>query len=429
IDVSRTNCVTKTLSNTPFTLTVAALSLNVSATDVSVCVGSPTTLIGAVSGGTGFYQFRWTSTPPGFSSSSSSPTVSPTSNVRYNLEVEDNAGNIVTDFVDISVNPNPVADIIPAPLETTLRTEYTIENRYYQLYGSPAGGIFTGPGVAPQSDGNYYFNPQLAGVSNNHQIVYNFSDVNGCSGQDTETFKVTPIAINNLDLSYCQSIATDGSLSPIITLGNAMLNPTYQFTRLVFYYEFNTPPYYCFGEVVPVYPFCGGPNPLTISSYQVVTDIQFPFAPVLRPATYTLNLDVLRNNYGFTAPDRRFYIFIYGKNAAGVETFTTYQPFEVLKNDASPTVVGINENGNICSDLAPITLSSSEPAYTITNFTMAPGAYSGSLSGTNNSEFDPGHASLAGADERPLTITMSYNDTKNCPNSVIRKFNWVKKPD
>lgn len=429
IDVSRTNCVTKTLSNTPFTLTVAALSLNVSATDVSVCVGSPTTLIGAVSGGTGFYQFRWTSTPPGFSSSSSSPTVSPTSNVRYNLEVEDNAGNIVTDFVDISVNPNPVADIIPAPLETTLRKEYTIENRYYQLYGSPAGGVFAGPGVTLQGDGNYYFNPQSAGVGNNHQIVYTYTNGSGCSGQDTETFKVTPSAINNLDLSYCQSIATDGSLSPIITLGNAMLNPTYQFTRLVFYYEFNTPPYYCFGEVVPVYPFCGGPNPLTISSYQVVTDIQFPFAPVLRPATYTLNLDVLRNNYGFTAPDRRFYIFIYGKNAAGVETFTTYQPFEVLKNDASPTVVGINENGNICSDLAPITLSSSEPAYTITNFTMAPGAYSGSLSGTNNSEFDPGHASLAGADERPLTITMSYNDTKNCPNSVIRKFNWVKKPD
>jgi hypothetical protein len=429
VDVSRTNCVTKTLSNTPFTLTVAALSVNVSATDVSVCQGSSTTLIGAVTGGTGFYQFRWTSTPAGYSSSSSSPTVTPPSNIRYNLEVEDNAGNIVTDFVDVVVNPNPIVDIIPTPPATSVRKEYTIENRFYELNGSPAGGVFSGPGITLQSDGKYYFNPQSAGVSNNHQIVYIYTNGNGCSGQDTETFKVTPAAINNLDLSYCQSITTDGSLSPIITLGNAMLNPTYQFTRLVFYYEFNVAPYYCFSEVVPIYPFCGGPNPLSVSSTQVVNDIQFPFLPVVRPATYTLNLDVLRNNYGFTIEDKRFYIFVYGKDILGNETFTTFQPFEVLKNDASPAIAGINENANICSDLAPITLSSSEPAYTITNFTIAPGAYSGSLSGTNNRDFNPGHVSLAGADERPLAITMSYNDTKNCPNSVIRKFSWVKKPD
>lgn len=429
IDVSRTNCVTKTLSNTPFTLTVASLSVNVSATDVSVCNGSPTTLIGAVTGGTGFYQFRWTSNPPGYSSSSSSPTVTPTSNIQYILEVEDNANNIVTDFIDISVNPNPVADIIPTPPATSVRKEYTVENRFYELNGSPAGGVFSGPGITLQSDGKYYFNPQSAGVGSNHQIVYIYTNGNGCSGQDTETFKVTPAAINNLDLSYCQSITTDGSLSPIITLGNAMLNPTYQFTRLVFYYEFNVAPYYCFSEVVPIYPFCGGPNPLSVSSTQVVNDIQFPFLPVVRPATYTLNLDVLRNNYGFTIEDKRFYIFVYGKDVLGNETFTTFQPFEVLKNDASPAIVGINENANVCSDLAPITLSSSEPAYTVTNFSMAPGAYSGSLSGTNNSQFNPSHASLSGADERPLTVTMNYNDTKNCPNSVIRKFNWIKKPD
>ncbi|MBK7650979.1 MAG: hypothetical protein IPJ20_09855 [Flammeovirgaceae bacterium] len=95
---------------------MASLSVNVSATDVSVCQGSSTTLIGAVTGGTGFYQFRWTSTPAGYSSSSSSPTVTPPSNIiSYNLEVEDNAGNTVTDFVDVVVNPVPSASFIPNP--------------------------------------------------------------------------------------------------------------------------------------------------------------------------------------------------------------------------------------------------------------------------------------------------------------------------
>ncbi|MBK8292329.1 MAG: Ig-like domain-containing protein [Flammeovirgaceae bacterium] len=179
VDVSRTNCVTKTLSNTPFTLTVAALSVNVSATDVSVCQGSSTTLIGAVTGGTGFYQFRWTSTPAGYSSSSSSPTVTPPSNIRYNLEVEDNAGNIVTDFVDVVVNPVPSATFIPnpgippfIPAETSVRVNYVVEDRDYLVSGSPAGGEFTGQGTIKKSDGKYYFNPANAGLGNYHQIVY-----------------------------------------------------------------------------------------------------------------------------------------------------------------------------------------------------------------------------------------------------------------
>jgi hypothetical protein len=429
IDVSRTGCTTKTLINTPFTLTVASLAVNVSTTNSpsnDVCAGSSIQLIGAVSGGTGFYQFRWTSTPAGYSNSSSSPTVTPPANiVSYNLEVEDNAGNIVMGSVNITVNAVPTADIVPAPFETAVRKDYTVENRNYQLYGSPAGGVFSGNGVSLLGDGNYYFNPQSATVGS-HTITYTYTNGSGCSGQDTEVFKVTPTAINGLDVSYCQNRITDSPLSPI-TLANSMLSATHQFTRLVFYREEIAFPYtYCFAEPVPFYPTCGGSlaNPLSVNSFQVITDIQTGL-PVLSPASYTLNLDVARQ-YGFSS-QYRFYIFVYGKNAAGVENIVTLQPFQVFKNDASPFIKGIDENANICADSqSPITLSSSEAAYTVTGFSLAPASFSAALTG---SDFHPENAALLGKDERPLRITMNYNDRNNCPNSVLRNFNWVKKPD
>lgn len=316
IDVSRTGCTTRTLTNTPVTLTVASLVVNVSTTNApsnAVCSGSPITLIGATSGGTGFYQFRWTSVPAGYNSSSSSPTVSPTSSIRYVLEVEDNAGNILTDFVDVVVNPVPVADIVPAPGESSVRKSYVLENRPYEIFGSPAGGTFSGPGVSTNGSGRWFFNPQTAGVNNNHSIVYSYTDGNGCSDQDTEIFTVSPIAINGLGISYCQNVIAGSNISPlnnvsnispIISLPNGMLNATLQFTRLVFYYEFPTAPFFCFAEPVPFYSTCSGkPNPLIANTFQSFNDIQTSLS-VLRPQTYTIDLNMIRNQYGFTSPNR-----------------------------------------------------------------------------------------------------------------------------
>jgi hypothetical protein len=439
IDVSRTGCVTRTLTNTPIMLTVASLAVSVNATKTSVCNGAATTLIGATSGGTGFYQFRWTSSPVGFNNSGSSPTVNPTVNTTYYLEVEDDAGNIVNGSISITVNPNPIADIVPAPLQTAVVKNYTVENRFYQLYGSPAGGVFSGNGVSLQGDGNYYFNPQSA-TAGSHPILYTFTNGNGCAGQDTETFVVTPSAINGLNVSYCESIKIDPTpgdptpLSPITESVSpsygAILRGGYQFTRLVLYRYNQTDGTTCISESAPVFGFCNfANNPLTVNSTQPVLDIQTG-SPFQQPVSYTLNLDILRSQYG-SSKDNAFYILAYGKSLLQPETYITFQPFQVLLNQASPSIVGINENENVCSDFSPspITLSSSETTYTVTGFSLAPGAFSSTLSGTNNRDFYPGHASLLGKDERLLAITMNYNDGNNCPSSVIRKFNWVKKPD
>lgn len=427
IDVSRTGCTTKTLSNTPITLTVASLAVSVSATSTSVCNGSSTTLIGSASGGTGFYQFRWTSTPPGYSSSSSSPTVSPTANIRYNLEIEDNVGNIVTDFVDISVNPVPTATIVANPGETAVRVNYVVENRDYLVSGTPSGGVFTGQGIVKKSDGNYYFNPFNAGLGN-WPIIYTYTDINGCQDTDTRNFIVQALSVDGVSQLYCKNIVTDTDIK--VNIANA-IRPGYQFTRLRFYG--NTSPYYydlpllpgALGTPAAISMPVGATYPLTLTARDgvAVNDIQFG-TPINLPTFYTLNLDHVRNGWGFGY----YYIDVFGKDALGNEVLQSWAFFRVVDNGPAPSIVGINELQNICSDATTITLSSSEPGYTITNFTMAPVAYAASLSGTNNRDFNPTHASLAGADERALTVTMAYNDFNGCPSSVDRNYSWIKKP-
>jgi hypothetical protein len=64
----------------------------------------------------------------------------------------------------------------------------------YPLTGTPAGGLFTGPGVSGNS-----FSPSGAG-NGTHQVIYSYTDSSGCDGADTISIVVSPcvgIADNN----------------------------------------------------------------------------------------------------------------------------------------------------------------------------------------------------------------------------------------
>ncbi|HEY3404750.1 MAG TPA: PKD domain-containing protein [Ohtaekwangia sp.] len=429
IDVTRTGCTTR--SRAVPSITVASLAVTASATDTTICLGTATTLIGATSGGTGFYQFSWTSSPPGFVNSNSSPNVNPTVDTWYFLTLTDNSANVAEDSIFIDVNPVPVADIIPAPTESVIRKNYTIENRDYRLYGSPAGGEFSGKGVKLNNDNNYYFNPYEAGVGV-WTIRYTFTNGFDCTDEDTEQFIVSNSAVTNLDLSYCRNIAMETGLAPNSTFPSSA---TLQFTRLVFYRQSRSTFSYCVaGPGDATFPSCGSlSNPLTVTSTTPVTDIH-TLLTVNQPTSYSLNLDVIRDEYGYST-DNYFYILAYGKDQFGNESYRTFQYFDVLNDGPKPTVVGIEGMENICSDSDPITLSSSIPGYTITNFNIADTTavpdidYETSLSGAQDRIFNPGHAPLLGKDERLLNLTMMYSDFNNCPGSVVRYFNWVKKPN
>lgn len=448
IDVSRTGCTARTLTNTPVTLTVASLAVSVSTTNGpanTVCLGSAITLIGSASGGTGFYQFRWTATPsdPTLIASSSSPLVAPTVNTQYTLEVEDNAGNIVTDFVDVVVNPSPTATIIPAPGESSVRVNYTESNINYRLYGnqSGAGVEFNGAGVKKLNDGFYYFNPFDATLGV-HDIVFKYTNNFGCFATDTVQFVVTNSVVNNLELRYCQAETLEEDLTPNAANSRVIFTPTnppneYQFTRLIFYNNG------CFYGG-PNDSFCVGINPLTQASSGSFPNIAYhpvtnPFAPinVTIPITYDLNIAAIRNTFGYSGElnlngngrINSYFILVYGRNNLNQEFLISFQPFELVRNGPAPEIVNILEQANICATATNITLDQSIVGYAIDDFEITPN-YAGALTGANSRVFNPGANSLltSGFEEIPLTITLNYSDANNCPSSVQRKFNWINKP-
>lgn len=447
IDVSRTGCTTRTLTNTPVTLTVASLAVSVSTTNSpsnTVCLGSSITLIGSASGGTGFYQFRWTATPtdPTLNASSSSPPVTPTINTQYTLEVEDNAGNIVTDFVNVVVNPVPTANIIPAPGESSVRVNYTESNINYRLYGdqSGAGAEFSGAGVKKLNDGFYYFNPFDATIGV-HDIVFKYTNSFNCFATDTVQFVVTNSVVNNLELRYCQAETLETSLSPNAANSRVVFTPTnppieYQFTQMIFYNNG------CFYGG-PNNSSCAGINPLTAGPNGIFPNIAYPtnpFAPttVSIPITYNLDIAAIRNTFGYSGElnlngngrINSYFILVYGRNNLNQEFLISFQPFELVRNGTPPEIVNILEKENICASSSNITLDQSIAGYAITDFEIAPN-YAGSLSGVKSEIFNPGANSLltSGFEEIPLTITLNYADANNCPASVQRNFNWINIPN
>ena len=71
----------------------------------------------------------------------------------------------------------------------------------YTLTGSPAGGVFTGPGL----NGNI-FTPSSAGVGS-HIITYAYVDINGCANFEAQTVTINPLPVvsfSGLDAGYCQ---------------------------------------------------------------------------------------------------------------------------------------------------------------------------------------------------------------------------------
>ncbi len=424
IDVSRAGCTTRMLTNTPFTLTVASLSATVSATNTSVCAGSNSILIGSTSGGTGYYQFSWKG-PNSFSSNSSSPSITPTHPAGtgwYVLTLSDNSANKAKDSVYITTFPSSTVSFQPVNGSTTVQTEYTNQDKLFELNASPsqlinAGATFSGPGVVALSDSNkYFFNPQLAG-NGTHTITYTYFNGN-CSQSITTTFRVSQTFIDGLKAFYCENVTTSGDLS-LSTLGKNYLStyyPTYTFTRFRFLKYQRDP-------VLNFYVFNYYDQPL----------ISKP-NPGPQPDVYRLDIQGIKTTHGIAPPDTYYYVVVFGRDSNNldvtyVDEAVLYNYFRIEPLGLPPNIVGIKELQNICSDAPTITLSQSISGYSINDFDIT-SPYNASLTGVKDEILKPNHSSImsSGFDEIPLTITLDYNDLNGCSNKTVRNFNWVKKP-
>jgi hypothetical protein len=101
-------------------------------------------------------------------------------------------------FTVIKVNPTDT-DVSPN------ETRFSQSSAAVRLVGSPAGGVFTGPGVSFIS-GEYRFNPQSLALSPPlYDIVYTYTEGSGqnCQFTVTKPFEVYSTNITGLNTQYC----------------------------------------------------------------------------------------------------------------------------------------------------------------------------------------------------------------------------------
>ncbi len=96
------------------TVTVAGgpLGVSVIASPPEICYGNLTELTATPSGGTGSFDYSWTSNPPGFTSTLSTVTVQPEQTTTYIVTVSDGLSTL-TDSVSVLVNQLPIANAGP----------------------------------------------------------------------------------------------------------------------------------------------------------------------------------------------------------------------------------------------------------------------------------------------------------------------------
>ncbi len=135
--------------------------------DTSFC-GTQFTINGPV----GPYAYSW-------SNSATTSSITVTGSGTYTLTVTDStSGCTGMDASTVNINANPTVTASGSDLTPCADDANVI------LTGSPAGGTFTGTSVT----GNQ-FDPSIGAGSYN--LIYNFTDVNGCSGADTFAIAVS----------------------------------------------------------------------------------------------------------------------------------------------------------------------------------------------------------------------------------------------
>jgi hypothetical protein len=88
----------------------SALTADPYANPQVICNGDSTQLFSLANGGTGVFNYTWTSDPPGFTSSLANPVVNPGTGTIYFVDVTDGF-NSASGSVGVTVNQNPIVNL------------------------------------------------------------------------------------------------------------------------------------------------------------------------------------------------------------------------------------------------------------------------------------------------------------------------------
>ena len=112
--------------------------------------------------------------------------------------------------------------IHPLPFVSfVIRDKYDLQEKRIPLTGSPLGGDFTGKGTAVNTEDSI-FNPSAVGVNPEYDIVYTYTDINGCTNYDTNTVEVFDykIQFNGINTAGGKNVYCYDGVIDIITVAS-----------------------------------------------------------------------------------------------------------------------------------------------------------------------------------------------------------------
>lgn len=158
------------------TITVNPLPVADAGQNQTTCAGIPVTIGSIAVPG---YNYNWTSSPPGFSSTLSNPIVSPSLTTTYYLLVtHSGSGCSASQQVKVTVNPGPLPGL------QAFTPVCKSDQAFLLTGGSPAGGTYSGQGV---NNGMFFPSSVLPGI---YDITYTYSDAQGCTGSAVQPIEV-----------------------------------------------------------------------------------------------------------------------------------------------------------------------------------------------------------------------------------------------
>lgn len=139
------------------------LSANPIASPNVICKGESTTLSPGAGGGSGSYEYAWTSTPAGFNSTLENPVVSPLETTTYHVKVYDGFIDI-TGSIQVLVHQLPIPDAgtdqsIPHGTTTILHGSATIGSGEYAYSWTPIDKLVDATLSDPETKNIYETTP------------------------------------------------------------------------------------------------------------------------------------------------------------------------------------------------------------------------------------------------------------------------------
>ncbi len=172
------------ISNACNTITTAAVTasgvsaLTVTAgSSLSFCQGGSVVLTASYSPSN--YSFQWKNNGTAILGATGQ-SYTATNSGSYTVTASSASCTFTSSATVVTVNPIPIVSF------SGLSSTYTTISPASTLTGSPAGGVFSGPGISGNT-----FNPATAGIGGPYTITYNYTSSAGCSASQSQSTTVT----------------------------------------------------------------------------------------------------------------------------------------------------------------------------------------------------------------------------------------------